>query len=195
VESFGLPAAAAPAVANLFGLVYGQARQATANDLLVLPSSSVIGEVNEDFAAFLGSQGLPPALAGQFSVGGITLPLEDQWVLVPTEIDEIVMAINGFNSTIQASASASGFGLVDVNAIFQQMASVGYTDGDYTLTADLVFGGAVSLDGFHPTSRGYALVANEMMKAIDATYGSNFEASGNLVDLGDFPTNYSPALQ
>jgi lysophospholipase L1-like esterase len=195
VESFGLPAAAAPTVANLFGLVYGQARQATSDDLLVLPSSSVIGTVNEDFAAFLGSQGLPPALAGQFSVEGISLPLEDQWVLVPTEIDEIVMAINGFNSTIQASASASGFGLVDVNAIFQQMSSVGYTDGDYTLTADLVFGGAVSLDGFHPTSRGYALVANEMMKAIDATYGSNFEASGNLVDLGDFPTNYSPALQ
>jgi hypothetical protein len=34
-----------------------------------------------------------------------------------------------------------------------------------------------------------------MMKAIDATYGSNFEASGNFFDCGDYPTNYSPTLQ
>jgi len=33
------------------------------------------------------------------------------------------------------------------------------------------------------------------MKAIDAAYGSNFEASGNFVDIGDFPTNYHPTLQ
>ena len=195
VESFGLPAAAAPIVANLFGIVYGQARQATENDLLVLPSSLVIGNVNEDFAAFLGSQGLPPTLAAQFSTEGITLPLEDKWVLVPSEKDEIRTAIDGYNATIQASAANAGFGFVDANAIFQQMAAGGYTDGEHTLTTSLVTGGAVSLDGVHPTSRGYALVANEFMKAIDATYGSNFEASGNLVNIGDYPTNYSPALQ
>jgi len=37
-----LPAAAAPVVANLLGTIYGQTRQATADDLLVLTSSSVI---------------------------------------------------------------------------------------------------------------------------------------------------------
>ncbi len=156
-------------------------RQATSNDLLVLGSSG-----------FIGTEAEP---GNPFSVNGVAIPLADQWVLIPSEQQEISMAISGFNATIQATASAAGFGFMDANAIFQQMASVGYTDGDYTLTTDLVFGGAVSLDGFHPTSRGYALVANEFMKAIDATYGSNFEASGNLVDLGDFPTNYSPALQ
>lgn len=195
VESFGLPAAAAPQVAGLFGLVYGQARQATSDDLLVLTSQLVIGTVNEDFAAFLGTQGLPPTLAAQFSAEGISLPLEDKWVLVPSEQDEISMAINGFNSTLQASASSAGFGFVDANAIFEQMASTGYSDGNFTLTADLVTGGAVSLDGVHPTSRGYGLIANEFLKAIDAAYGSNFEASGNLVDIGNYPTNYSPTLQ
>jgi lysophospholipase L1-like esterase len=195
VQSFGLPAAAAPQVAGLFGLVYGQARQATADDLLVLTSASAIGTVNTDFAAFLGTQGLPPALAGQFAVEGISLPLEDKWVLVPSEIEEISMAISGFNNTLQASANSAGFGYVDANAIFQQMATTGYSDGNFTLTADLVSGGAVSLDGVHPTSRGYGLVANEFLKAIDAAYGANFEASGNLVDIGNYPTNYSPALQ
>ena len=40
------------------------------------------------------------------------------------------------------------------------------------------------------TARGYALIANEMLKAIDAKYDSNFEASGSLVDIGEYPTNY-----
>ncbi len=195
IAQFGLPPIAAPSVAGLLGLVYGQARQATADDLLVLPSSTVIGTVNEDFAAFLGTQGLPPALAGQFAVEGVSLPLEDKWVVIPSEQDEIKMAIDGYNTTIQSAASTAGMAFVDANSIFQQMASGGYTDGDYTLTANLVMGGAVSLDGVHPTSRGYALIANEFMKAIDATYGSNFEASGNLIDIGDYPTNYSPLLQ
>ena len=156
-------------------------RQATPDDLMVLSSS-----------AFIGTEAQP---GNPFSVNGVAIPLADQWVVTPSEQEEINMAINGFNATIQASASTAGFGFVDVNAIFQEMAATGYTDGFYTLTANLVTGGAVSLDGFHPTSRGYGLIANEMMKAIDVAYGSNFEASGNLLDIGDFPTNYSPLLQ
>ncbi len=195
VQSFGLPAEAAPLVANLLGLVYGQARQANDGDLLVLPSSSIIGKINEGFAAFLGSQGLPPTLAAQFSAEGISLPLEDKWVVIPSEQDEIKTAIDGFNSSIQAAASNAGFAFVDANALMQQLDAGGFTDGDFTSTSNLVMGGAFSLDGVHPTARGYALIANQFMKAIDATYGSNFEASGNLVDIGDYPTNYSPALQ
>lgn len=195
IGQFGLPPAAAPSVAGLLGLTYGQARQATEDDLLVLPGSTVIGTVNTDHAAFLATQGLPAALAGQFAVEGVSLPLEDKWVVIPSEQDEIKMAIDGFNASIQSAASSAGMAFVDANAIFQQMAAGGYTDGDFTFTADLVFGGAISLDGVHPTARGYALVANEFMKAIDATYGSNFEASGNLVNVGDYPTNYSPLLQ
>ncbi|WP_299337630.1 G-D-S-L family lipolytic protein [uncultured Psychroserpens sp.] len=195
VQSFGLPAEAAPQVAGLLGLVYGQARQATSDDLLVLTSASVIGSVNEDFAAFLGSQGLPPALAGQFAVEGVSLPLSDQWVLLPSEQAEVAQATSGFNATIAASANQAGLAFVDANALLNQLASGGITDGDFTLTSSLVTGGAFSLDGVHPTARGYALIANQFMRAIDATYGSNFEASGNFVDLGNYPTNYSPALQ
>ncbi|WP_040280553.1 SGNH/GDSL hydrolase family protein [Psychroserpens damuponensis] len=195
IQSFGLPASAAPAVANLLGLVYGQSRQATANDLLVLPSSSIIGTVNEDFATFLGTQGLPPALAGQFSVEGVSLPLEDKWVLLPTEQAEIAQATTGFNATISASASQAGLAFVDTNGLMTQLANGGIMTGDFTLTGNLVTGGAFSLDGVHPNARGYALIANEFMRAIDLTYGSNFEASGNFVDVGNYPTNYSPTLQ
>lgn len=195
VQSFGLPAQAAPLVAGLLGSTYGQTREATPEDLFVLPSASVIGTVNLEVAGALAEEGLPAALAGQFAVEGISLPLEDKWVLLPSEQEEIAVATAAFNNVIAAAASAAGLAFVDANALLNQLADGGITSGQYTLTSSLVTGSAFSLDGIHPTARGYALLANEFMRAIDATYGSNFEASGNFVNVGDYPTNYSPALQ
>jgi len=195
VQSFGLPAEAAPLVAGLLGNIYGQTREATADDLFVLPSSSIIGTVNTASVGALMAQGLPQALAGQFSVEGITLPLEDKWVLLPSEQQEIATATAAFNTIIEATANSAGLALVDANSLLSQLANGGITSGDFTLKSNLVTGSAFSLDGVHPTARGYALIANEFMKAIDATYGSNFEASGNLVNVGDYPTNYPPTLQ
>ena len=195
VQSFGLPAAAAPLVANLLGATYGQAREATSEDLFVLPSSAVIGTVNEDATASLVAQGLPLALAGQFSAEGITLPLADKWVLTPKEQTEINRHIDSYNSTIKSVATAAGLAHLDANAYMQQLATTGITDGQFTVTANLVTGGVFSLDGVHPNPRGYALLSNLMMKTLDAKFGSNFEASGNLLDIGDYPTNFSPAMQ
>ena len=139
--------------------------------------------------------GLPQTLAGQFSVEGISLPLEDKWVLIPSEQEEIAVATAAFNQIIEATANQAGLALVDANGLLNQLANGGITSGDFTLTSNLVTGSAFSLDGIHPTARGYALLANEFMKAIDATYGSNFEESGNLLNVGDYPTNYPATLQ
>ncbi|MBU2995657.1 G-D-S-L family lipolytic protein [Cellulophaga baltica] len=195
VESFGLPAAAASIVANLFGVVYGQARQATADDLFVLPSSSIIGEINTEAYSFFVSQGLSETLAAQFSVEGVSYPLDDKWVLLPSEQEEIATAISAFNSTIEASVTQAGFAFVDVNSILNQLANGGVTSEDYILTSNLVTGGAFSLDGVHPTAKGYAFLANEFLTAIDETYDSNFEASGSLLDLLEYPTNYAAVLE
>jgi len=196
IAQFGLPPAAAPSVAGLLGFVYGQARQATEADLFVLPSSSVIGTVNTANVGFLMSQGLSQALAGQFSVEGISLPLEDKWVLIPTEQQEITAATSAYNASISSVASGNGLALVDLDSIFQEAASSGgFSSGGYSLTTSLVTGGLISLDGVHPTARGYALLANSFLEAIDSTYGSNFVASGNTANMGDFGVTYSPLLQ
>ncbi len=195
VESFGLPAQAAPLVAGLLGSTYGQTREATAEDLFVLPSASVIGTVNMESVGALVLAGLPQTLAGQFSVEGISLPLADKWVLIPSEQEEIAIATAAFNQIIASAASQAGLALVDANSLLNQLANGGITSGQFTLTSSLVVGSAFSLDGVHPTARGYALLANEFMKAIDVTYGSNFEASGNLLNVGNYPTNYPVILQ
>ncbi len=196
VQSFGLPPQAAPLVANLLGARYGQSRQATANDLLLLTSSSVIGTVNAASATELVQFGLPLQLAGQLSAEGISFPLEDKWVLTPEEQAELRTATDAYNSTIGSVASSNeNIGLVDLNAILSELASTGIDFDGFNLTSQLVFGGAVSLDGVHLNGRGYAFMANKFLEAIDENFASNFVASGNLAKAKDFPTNYSPTLQ
>ena len=199
VESLGLPAAAAPLVAQLLGQQYGKARSATSGDLFVLPSSSIIGTVNQDAAAALITQSgglLPATLAGQFSAHGVTLPLADKWVLTPQEQDAIRVATDAYNGTIKTLADANGLAFVDFNKVLQEGATSGLKFDRYILTTDLVTGGLVSLDGVHLTARGYALMANKFLEAIDETYGSNFSAATDgLAKADDYPTNYSPSLR
>lgn len=157
---------------NLTGFGIPNYRQATAADLFVLPLSSLI------------PQGY-----------GTQIPLEDRWALTPEEQSEIATATASFNATIESAANNAGLAIVDANMLLNQLANGGIPSNGYILTADLVTGGAFSLDGVHPNSRGYALIANEFLKAIDAKYGSNFEASGNLVDISNYNTTYSATLQ
>ena len=157
-------------------------RQATAEDLFVLPSS-----------AFIGTEAVP---GNPQTINGVAIPLADKWVLTPEEQEEIKTATDAYNTTIAAVASANdAIALVDLNAILTEVSSMGINFDGFNLNADLVTGGAVGLDGIHLTARGYALMANKFLEAIDAAFGSNFIESGNIAKANDYPTNYSPTLQ
>lgn len=147
-------------------------RQATSDDLFVLPLSSLI------------PQGY-----------GTQIPLADQWVLLPSEQLAIKTATDAYNVIIASKAAEKGLALVDFKGILQEASTTGISDGNFIFTTKLVTGGLVSLDGVHLTSRGYAVLANKILAAIDATYGSNFIASGVKAEPGNYPTNYSPTLQ
>jgi len=166
---------------NLGALGLPSIRQATAEDLIVLPASTFIGTLADP--------------NNPLSVNGVAIPLADNWVLIPSEQEEIATATEAYNAAISAAASANGLALVDLNSVLVEASTTGVVFDDYTLNTDLVFGGLVSLDGIHLTARGYAYMANSFLRALDETYGTNFEASGNLAKAGDYPTNYSPLLQ
>ncbi|MFY9242287.1 MAG: G-D-S-L family lipolytic protein [Polaribacter sp.] len=159
-----------------------QLRQTTAKDLLVLPSSS-----------FIGTLAVPNNPA---SVNGVGVALADQWVLTETELAQVQAATASYNATITSVASSNAnVALIDLNAILQQ-ARTGITFDQYTMTTALVRGGLVSLDGVHLTSRGYALMANKILGAIDTKFGSNFTVATNgLAKADDYQTNYSPTLR
>lgn len=160
--------------AGVLGFVYGQARQANADDLIVFPSQAIIAKLNEDAFATLQGLGLPAANAGQLSVNGITYPLEDKWVLTPSEQESIATAHAAYNQTIEALATQYDLAFVDASDFMATFAETGFPLGDgSTVTATYGTGGGFSLDGVHPSPRGYALLSNLFIETINAKYGSD----------------------
>lgn len=150
-------------------------RPATKADFLVLPSRNFIGTL----------VGGNPSL-----INGVSVPLADKWVLSKNEADEIATATTAYNATIQAAATANNLAIVDAKAIMYQLVNGGIRFGNYHMSASYVTGGAFSLDGIHPSARGYALIANEFSKAINAKYGSTLKQ----VDLGQYQIQYPGSL-
>jgi len=134
-------------------------RQATAEDLIVLPALSFIGT----------SVGGDPTL-----LNGVSVPFDDSWVLTPQEQELIGNAINAYNPVIEALAVQYDVAFVDINSWFSTFNVNGFPLADGSLvTTDFGTGGGFSLDGFHPSPRGYALIANLFLETINAKYGSN----------------------
>lgn len=184
-----------PFTAELLSAQYGQSRQATEDDMLVLPSSAIIGQLNQEYFDQLVGLGVPPTDAGQLSVNGITFPLEDKWVLLPSEQEEVTTVIDTFNASIDQLATQFNLPIIDANQIMQDIANGGLPFDEFTMNNSLVFGNTFSLDGVHPTARGSAFIANKILMAIDTMYGSNFNESGNLNKAIDFNTQYPATLQ
>ena len=157
-------------------------RQTTADDLLLLAGSAFIGTLAD------------PNNPG--SINGVAVPLGDQWVLTPEEQLAIRTATDAYNTTIATVAGSNpNIALVDFKGVLTE-ASSGIQFDAYTMTTKLVTGGLVSLDGVHLTARGYALMANKILAAMDAEFGSNFTAATDgLAKAGDYPTNYSAMLR
>ncbi len=173
-----------PATAGLFGQQFGQARQANANDLLTFTSQTVIGELNATRFAQLTGAGLDPVTAGQLSVNGVTFPLEDQWVLTPDEQNRISAAQTAYNTTIEALAVANDLAFVDARSALAEVATTGVPFNGGVLTSTYATGGGFSLDGVHPTARGYAFTANVIIEAINEKYGSTLPT----VNIGAYST-------
>jgi lysophospholipase L1-like esterase len=177
----GVPALQAGAI----GAIFGQARHARPTDLVLLTTRGVIGTAPSS-----------PLAVDPLNKYGITYPLEDQHILIPSEITEVSNATTTFNNIIKDAAEAKGLGVVDMNAIMNQLVSgLRVQDGtiytaDYFSTATLstvMF----SLDGIHPNARGYALIANEVIKVINSHYNAKlpFVSAGNYPGATVLPQN------
>jgi hypothetical protein len=103
--------------------------------------------------------------------GLIGTTIHDRYILDSAEVFEIDQAINDYNSIIAQKAAQYNLALVDMNTYFNSVLSGIKWDGA-DFNAKFVSGGFFSLDGYHPNQKGYALIANEFIKAINGKYNS-----------------------
>lgn len=155
-------------------------RQATSDDLVLLPASAIIGTLVDD----------NPQL-----INGVSVPLEDKLVLTDLETQNTLIATDAYAAVVEGLAVQHDLAYVDLRAILAEAASpTGIMFDDFNMSTQLIFGGLVGLDGVHLTARGYALMANKFLEAIDTTYLSNFEASGSMLKAGNYVVIYPENL-
>ncbi|ELR73285.1 hypothetical protein C900_04137 [Fulvivirga imtechensis AK7] len=107
------------------------------------------------------------------SIIGVGSPLAEQHELTIEEIENITEAISAYNAIIENIAAANpDIALVKTNELLKRVKAGMFVDG-IPIDAKFISGGAFSLDGIHLTSRGYALVANEFIKAINRDFGAS----------------------
>lgn len=134
-------------------------RLATAADLLVLTANGYIAAV---------------VAAGGTAPGSLpTSPLPSQYVLDAAEITAVVARTNQLNAIIAKTARQNKVAAVDIFTFFNGIAQQGVATNAVNNSAGFVSGNLFGLDGVHPTPRGYALVANEFIRVINATYGAS----------------------
>ncbi|MCF6129353.1 SGNH/GDSL hydrolase family protein [Flavobacterium sp. AS60] len=160
---------------NLTGFGIPSYRQATSEDLIILPARTFIGT----------TVGGNPT-----QVNGVSVPLADNWVLSKNEIAEVKAATDAYNTTIQNAATANDLAFVDAKAVMTLLSGMGIVQNGYTMTSAYVTGNTFSLDGVHPSPKGYALIANKFLEAINEKFGSNFKG----VNLGQYQILYPSTL-
>jgi hypothetical protein len=137
-------------------------RVATPSDLIILtfPTSKIGTLVTTPYGPL--PYGLTPYT-----------PIENQYVLDANEVALTHDYVLSYNSTIKTIAAQKGLAVFDAYTYLSNIKANGLVVDGISLNSSYISGGLFSLDGVHLTPRGYAIVANEFIKAINTTYGSS----------------------
>ncbi len=149
---------------------------------------SFLRQVKKGELITLGASGDSIRCAGLGSVDTrvnppVPNPLPGNLVLDMDEISAVQTAVSGYNATIKSVADANGLAFVDANARLKELATTGIVENGISFSSSFISGGAFSLDGVHPNTRGYAIIANDFIDAINLKYGSNIAK----VDVSSYP--------
>ncbi len=131
-----------------------------------------------DLAGFPGADYLP---GGTSSIPGEYTITEDEWTALIGELD-------AYNTIIAREATARGWALADVNAMMLALPSDPTDPATYAqlnrvfpwldMTGDQIpeqnANSAFTLDGIHPSEKGYAAMANLFAQALNDTYGTSY---------------------
>ncbi|HEY6376851.1 MAG TPA: SGNH/GDSL hydrolase family protein, partial [Edaphobacter sp.] len=139
------------------------AQYSAATGLPVATLSALFGITAGDFVTPAGLTQISAILAGTQKT-----PITDAGVLTAAEVVTVKAQVTAYNQVIAQQAQTAGATLVDINALFNQIAASGVTVNGFTATTSFL-GGLFSLDGIHPTNTAYAVVANKFIDTMNAS--------------------------
>jgi hypothetical protein len=150
---------------------YEQVRHSTPTDVVPLSAGSVLGK------------------NGTFGVMGVSEPVGDQYVIIPSEKAEIDARRLAFNVIVEEFAAGfpDRLALADIDAALGSFA--GGVEDNVTITPNInPPTGIYSEDGLHFNSRGYAFIADVFIDAINETYDATVPST----NLGSYKATGLP---
>jgi hypothetical protein len=93
-------------------------------------------------------------------------PSQIPCVLTAADAQTVRTRIAAYNAVIASEAALHQAVLVDIHSMMDQLAANGITIAGQHFTTSFL-GGLFSLDGFHPTNTGYAVIANQFIDTIN----------------------------
>ena len=129
------------------------------------------------FLAFQIRQGAHPpivACVAGGATGALPAPVGDILILDAAEQTTLTTRINAYNAHIQAEAARIGFAYYDPNPTLASLRTAGtvVTNVPNLASTTATFGSGMSIDGVHPGPTLHRTVANELIAAINAEYGT-----------------------
>jgi lysophospholipase L1-like esterase len=111
----------------------------------------------------------------QKNTSGFPPPVGDIFILDAEDQAALTAAVNAYNAHVQAKATELGWAYADPNQLIALLRQSGCILPVPNLGASGTtspFGACVSLDGVHPSATGQAQIANALITAINAKYGT-----------------------
>lgn len=191
LESMGVPAIVYQSTQT--GVGYGVA---TTSDLLngdvLLTLTGIfaidfLGDTNGAYYA-INNIDVPPGVIIDSAFGYSPFnPWPDEFILDPVEINIAAVATEELNSVISNTVSANSdtWVLVNINSFFDDIADGGMVIDGINFNTSFILGNTFSLDGVHPTTRGYAVVANQIINKIN----TKFNATIPRLNVSTYPTS------
>ena len=154
---------------------FEQVRHSTATDIIPLGTGSILGTA--------GPSG---------TVWGVSYPVGDRYVIIPSEKTEIDAARTAFNTTVTnfANANSTRVAVADINAALNSLvtAQAGVYN-NVTITPNInPPTGIYSEDGAHFNTRGYAFISRVVITAIN----TKFTATIPLTNLANYSATGLP---
>lgn len=191
-----------PAVVGLF---YQQNGEAVATSYAT-PEELIVGDVlltlvSSSYASLIGTptgkyyrdnkENFPTLPPGIDTTKAFGVHPQNPWphpfILDATELALVQTHTDAFNATIKSTVDANSetWVLVDINAFFAEVADGGIVIDGIQFKTDFIVGNTFSLDGVHPTTQGYGVIANEFISAIN----SKFNATIPRVNVSTLPAS------
>lgn len=134
-------------------------RLTTVSDLILLTASGFLGALKDP--------------NDPTSVYGVTVPLPGNLVLTESEVLKVQKATDAYNVGIsEIVANYPGVYMVDMKAGMEELSSTGFLYDGIQYSDAYITGASFSLDGVHPTPKGYAIIANYFIKTINDSFGA-----------------------